>query len=177
MLKNQAISLTWHFCRHILLPPLHPPPPILCLDHYHAWLDVTRWTRAGRKYLCEVYACPLGSLCVCRAYYLLLVSRLNYIQLKIRILPYLGLWLGLSVGEEAFSMATGEVFLSNNILLPLIVQCRYFISPIDIFCCQLLSGCKCCGLYGILGRSAQWINTQCHSPWHHPVWILQSILT
>lgn len=78
MLKYQAISLTWHFCRHILPPHPPLPSPILCLDHCHAWLEVTRWTPGGGGYLCEVYACPLGSLCVCRAYHLLLVSRLNY---------------------------------------------------------------------------------------------------
>ena len=49
-------------------------------------------------------------------------------------------------GKKRFRWPLVKYSFLTIFCLPLIIHCRYFISPIDIFCWQLLSECKSCDL-------------------------------
>ena len=49
-------------------------------------------------------------------------------------------------GKKRFRWPLVKYSVLTTFYLPLIIQCRYSISPIDIFCCQLLLECKSCDL-------------------------------
>ena len=145
MLKIQPISGSSSFVFAILL----------CLVGCHAWLEIDCWTPARWSHLRKVYACTLGSLCVCSLSFFF--SGLIYSYPQIRIFSFLRLWVGFHYRTEAFSMAVGEILFINNIFHAFLThQNRSFISPTDIFFYSLLSECECYLRSKFCG--AQWVN-------------------
>lgn len=96
--------------------------------------------------------------------FLIVLGLSSQLQLTFRYEFFLTLdfdWAVLS-GKKRFRWPLVKYSLLTTFCLPLIIQCRYFILPIDIFCCQLLSECKflCCFIVEFLNGT---LNELLHS--------------